>query len=132
MEENVLFISVQLNNLSLMYDHRDWESLLYTNENDISKPVSDISLKDRLPSFEVRLDTELYDSSLNIKLPDVQEASCGVAHMKFSLNSSTGMSRSHLLVYAKILIFLSQFYALFSYRQRTKIVAHIYLLLQSQ
>ncbi|XP_014476959.1 PREDICTED: protein KIAA0100 [Dinoponera quadriceps] len=88
LEENVLFVSVQLNNLSIMYDHRDWESL-YTNENDISKPVSGISLRDRLPSFEMRLDTELYDSSLNIKLPDVQEASCGVAHMKFSLNSST-------------------------------------------
>lgn len=74
-----------------MYDHRDWESLLYTNENEFSKPVSGISWKDRLPTLEVKLDTELYDSSLNIKLPDVQEASCGVAHMKFSLNSVSGM-----------------------------------------
>lgn len=90
MEENVLFIAVQLNNLTIMYDHKDWESLLYINENDISKPVSDMSLMDRLPGFEVRFDIELYDSSLNVKLPDVQEASCGVAHMKFSLNSSTG------------------------------------------
>lgn len=91
MEENVLFIIVQLNNLSIMYDHRDWESLLHMSENDISKPVSDMSWKDKLPDLEVRLDTELYDSSLNVKLPDVQETSCGVAHMKFSLNSSTGM-----------------------------------------
>lgn len=91
MEKNVLFISEQFNNLSIMYDHRDWESLLYTNENDFSEPVTNISLKDRLPTFEVRLDTELYDSSLNVKLPDVQEASCGVAHMKFSLNSALGI-----------------------------------------
>ncbi|XP_020279424.1 protein KIAA0100 [Pseudomyrmex gracilis] len=89
MEKNVLFVSVQFNNLSVIYDHKDFESLLYTNENDISKPVSEISLKDRLPNFEVTLNIELYDSSLNIKLPNVQEASCGVTHMKFSLNSST-------------------------------------------
>lgn len=89
MEENVLGIDVQLNNLSMMYDHKDWELLLY-NENDTSKPVNSISLKDRLPNFEVTLNAELYDSSLNIKLPDVQEASCGVAHMKFALNSPTG------------------------------------------
>lgn len=91
MEENILCVDIQLNNLSILYDHRDWELLLYNNENDISKPVSNISLKDRLPSFEIALNTELYDSSLNIKLPDVQEASCGVAHMKFALNSSTGV-----------------------------------------
>lgn len=91
MEKNVLFVSVQFNNLSVIYDHKDFESLLYTSENDISKPVSEISLKDRLPNFEVTLNIELYDSSLNIKLPNVQEASCGVTHMKFSLNSSTGM-----------------------------------------
>jgi len=87
MEKNVLCVDVQLNNLSIMYDHRDWELLLYSNENNISRPVSNISLKDRLPNFEITLNTELYDSSLNIKLPDVQEASCGVAHMKFALNS---------------------------------------------
>ncbi|XP_012235996.2 protein hobbit isoform X1 [Linepithema humile] len=94
MEDNVLFVAVQLNNLSIIYDHKDWESLLYTNENDISKPVSDISLRDKLPNFEVTLTTELYDSSLNIKLPDVQEASCGVTHMKFSLNSSTNKTEN--------------------------------------
>lgn len=80
-----------MNNLSIIYDHKDWESLLYIDENDISKPVSDISLINKLPNFEVTLTTELYDSSLNIKLPDVQEAFCGVTHMKFSLNSSTGI-----------------------------------------
>lgn len=73
-----------------MYDHKDWELLLYNNQNDISKPVSNISLKNRLPNFEITLNTELYDSSLNIKLPDVQEASCSVTHMKFSLNLSAG------------------------------------------
>lgn len=122
MEENILFISVQLNNLSIMYDHRDWESLLYTNESDISKPVGEISLKDRLPSFEVRLDTELYDSSLNIKLPDVQEASCGVAHMKFSLNSSTGTLRSHL--FCKSFNLYLRYLALFSCSQNTEAFAH--------
>lgn len=91
MEENVLCVDVQLNNLSIMYDHKDWEVLLYNGENDISKPVSSISLKDRLSSFETTLNAELYDSSLNIKLPDVQETSCGVTHMKFALNS-TGRS----------------------------------------
>ncbi|XP_018400358.1 PREDICTED: protein KIAA0100 [Cyphomyrmex costatus] len=94
MEENILCVDIQLNNLSILYDHRDWELLLYSNENDISKPVSNISLKDRLPSFEIALNTELYDSSLNIKLPDVQEASCGVAHMKFALNSSTDKTKN--------------------------------------
>jgi len=97
MEENVLFIAVQLNNLSIIYDHRDWESLLYANENDISKPVSDTSLIDKLLNFEVTLTTELYDSSFNIKLPDVQEASCGVTHIKFSLNSFIGTLCSLIL-----------------------------------
>lgn len=92
LEENILCVDVQLNNLSILYDHKDWEMLLYSNENDISRPVSSISLKDRLPSLEVTLNAELYDSSLNVKLPDVQEASCGVAHMKFALNSFTGRS----------------------------------------
>jgi len=91
MEENDLFIAIQLNNLSVMYDYKDWESFLY-NENDISKPVNNMSLENKLPNLEIRLTTELYESSLNIKLPNVQEASCGVAHMKFSLNSSTGES----------------------------------------
>ncbi|KYN16568.1 hypothetical protein ALC57_11077 [Trachymyrmex cornetzi] len=94
MEENILCVDIQLNNLSILYDHRDWELLLYNNENDISKPVSNMSLKDRLPSFEIALNTELYDSSLNIKLPDVQEASCGVTHMKFVLNSSTDKTKN--------------------------------------
>jgi len=96
MEENGLFIAIQLNNLSVMYDHKDWESFLYT-ENDISKPVNNMSLKNKLPNFEVTLTTELYDSSLNIKLPNVQEASCGVAHMKFSLNSSIGKQKIYIL-----------------------------------
>ncbi|KAG5306877.1 K0100 protein, partial [Acromyrmex insinuator] len=94
MEENILCVDIQLNNLSILYDHRDWELLLYSNENDISKPVSNMSLKDRLPSFEIALNTELYDSSLNVKLPDVQEASCGVTHMKFVLNSSTDETKN--------------------------------------
>ncbi|KAG5341355.1 K0100 protein, partial [Acromyrmex heyeri] len=94
MEENILCVDIQLNNLSILYDHRDWELLLYSNENNISKPVSNMSLKDRLPSFEITLNTELYDSSLNVKLPDVQEASCGVTHMKFVLNSSTDKTKN--------------------------------------
>ncbi|XP_018056336.1 PREDICTED: protein KIAA0100 [Atta colombica] len=94
MEENILCVDIQLNNLSILYDHRDWELLLYSNENDISKPVSNMSLKDRLPSFEIALNIELYDSSLNIKLPDVQEASCGVTHMKFVLNSSADKTKN--------------------------------------
>ncbi|XP_029672789.1 protein KIAA0100 isoform X1 [Formica exsecta] len=88
LEENILFIAIQLNTLSIIYDHKDWELLLYNNESGISKPVSNISLKNRLPNFEITLNTELYDSSLNIKLPDVQQAACSVTHMKFSLNLS--------------------------------------------
>lgn len=90
LEENILFVAIQLNTLSIIYDHKDWELLLYNNESGISKPVSNISLKNRLPNFEITLNTELYDSSLNIKLPDVQEAACSVTHMKFSLNLSAG------------------------------------------
>jgi len=84
-----------------MYDHKDWESFLYT-ENDISKPVNNMSLKNKLPNFEITLTTELYDSSLNIKLPNVQEASCGVAHMKFSLNSSIGKYENIYIIYVHV------------------------------
>lgn len=126
MEENVLSIAIQLNNLSIMYDHKDWESLLYASENDISKPVSNISLIDKLPSdFEMRLDTELYDSSLNVKLPYVQEASCGVAHMKFSLNSSSGGLRFSLYLnyemkYHKLLVMRIYSHAHFDLIDKTK------------
>lgn len=92
MEQGILQIAVQINNLSVIYDHKDWESILCNNtDNEISRPVGSIpTLKNKLPWLDVRVNTELYDSSLCVKLLDVHEASCGVAHMKFSLNTLAG------------------------------------------
>ncbi|KAK9296336.1 hypothetical protein QLX08_009661 [Tetragonisca angustula] len=91
MEQGVLQIAIQINNLSIIYDHKDWESILCNTDNEISRPVGSITLKNKLPWLDVRVNTELYDSSLCIKLLDVHEASCGVAHMKFSLNTLADM-----------------------------------------
>lgn len=90
MEQGILQIAIQINNLSVIYDHKDWESILCNTDNKISRPAGSITLKNRLPWLDVRVNTELYDSSLCIKLLDVHEASCGVAHMKFSLNTLAG------------------------------------------
>ncbi|KOX78506.1 hypothetical protein WN51_07913 [Melipona quadrifasciata] len=91
MEQGILQIAIQINNLSIIYDHKDWESILCNTDNEISRPVGNITLKNKLPWLDVRVNTELYDSSLCIKLLDVHEASCGVAHMKFSLNTLADM-----------------------------------------
>ncbi|KAG6797637.1 hypothetical protein HZU73_06957 [Apis mellifera caucasica] len=87
MEQDILQIATQINNLSIIYDHKDWETILFNTDNEISKPVGNITFKNKLPWLDIRVNTELYDSSLCIKLLDVHEASCGVAHMKFSLNT---------------------------------------------
>nr|XP_050857264.1 protein KIAA0100 isoform X1 [Vespula vulgaris] len=87
MEQDILQISVQLSSLLIFYDYKDWESILQSAQNEIPKPVDRVSLTRKLPWVEVKINTELYDSSLVIKLPDAPEASCGVAHMKFSLNT---------------------------------------------
>lgn len=91
MEQDILQIATQISNLSIIYDHKDWESILCNTDNEVSRPVDSIKLKNKLPWLDIRVNTELYDSSLCIKLLDVHEASCGVAHMKFSLNTLTGM-----------------------------------------
>lgn len=92
MEQDILQISVQLSSLLIFYDYKDWESILQSAQNEIPKPVDRVSLTSKLPWVEVKINTELYDSSLVIKLPDAPEASCGVAHMKFSLNTVLGIN----------------------------------------
>ncbi|XP_066587198.1 protein hobbit isoform X2 [Prorops nasuta] len=89
-EEEILIIALQLNSLSMAYDHKDWESIIYNNEAEIAKPVSNMSFARKLPWLEIRTTTELYDASLIVKLPDVHKTSCGVAHMKFSQNMYSG------------------------------------------
>ncbi|KAG7211126.1 hypothetical protein KM043_010452 [Ampulex compressa] len=89
-EENVLHVTTQISNLAITYDHRDWETiLLCSGERANAVPVGRVSLQDKFPWFEFRINTELYDSTLLVKLPDVQEVSCGVAHMKSSLGTSS-------------------------------------------
>lgn len=88
-EQDVLQIATQINSLSIIYDHKDWETILCSTDQEISRPVGSVTLRNKLPWSDVRVNTELYDSSLSIKLVDVDEVSCGVAHMKFSLNSLT-------------------------------------------
>ncbi|XP_076622390.1 bridge-like lipid transfer protein family member hobbit isoform X1 [Colletes latitarsis] len=88
-EQNVLQIATQINNLSIIYDHKDWETILCSTDHEISRPVGSITLKNKLPWLDVRVNTEFYDSSLSVKLLDVDEVSCGVAHMKCSLNTLT-------------------------------------------
>ncbi|XP_034174708.2 bridge-like lipid transfer protein family member hobbit [Osmia lignaria lignaria] len=88
-EENILQIATQVNSLSVIYDHKDWETVLCSSDNKVSTPVASMTLKKKLPWLDIRVDTELYDSSLCVKLLDVHEASCGVAHMKFSINTLT-------------------------------------------
>ncbi|XP_053971021.1 protein hobbit [Hylaeus volcanicus] len=88
-EQNVLQIATQINTLSIIYDHKDWETILCSTDHEISEPVGSITLKNKLPWLDVRVNTEFYDSSLSVKLLDVDEVSCGVARMKFSLNTPT-------------------------------------------
>ncbi|XP_015437113.1 PREDICTED: protein KIAA0100 [Dufourea novaeangliae] len=88
-DRNILETTTQINSLSIIYDYKDWETILCSAEHEISRPVSGITLKDKLPWSDVRVNTELYDSSLSIKLLDVDEVSCSVAHMKYSLNTLT-------------------------------------------
>lgn len=90
MDEDILQIATQISNLSIIYDHKDWETILCNTNDEISRPVDSITLKNKLPWLDIRVNTELYDSSLCIKLLDVHEASCGVSHMKFSLNTLAG------------------------------------------
>lgn len=98
MEQNVLQIDTQINSLSIIYDHKDWETILCNTDHEISRPVGSITLKNKLPWLDVRVTTEFYDSSLSVKLLDVDEVSCGVAHMKFSLNTLTGTSMTYLYI----------------------------------
>ncbi|OAD59560.1 hypothetical protein WN48_08668 [Eufriesea mexicana] len=91
MDEDILQIATQISNLSIIYDHKDWETILCNTNDEISRPVGSITLKNKLPWLDIRVNTELYDSSLCIKLLDVHEASCGVSHMKFSLNTLADM-----------------------------------------
>ncbi|XP_076248425.1 bridge-like lipid transfer protein family member hobbit [Calliopsis andreniformis] len=88
-EQDILQVATQINSLSIIYDHKDWETILCNTDQEISRPVDRVALKNKLPWLDVRVNTELYDSSLSIKLVDVDEVSCGVAHMKFSLNTLT-------------------------------------------
>lgn len=69
--------------------------MLCSADHEISRPVTGINFKNKLPWLDVRVNTELYDSFLSVKLLDVDEVSCGVAHMKYSLNTLTGTNAMH-------------------------------------
>ena len=87
MEEDVLGIMTQLNSLSVTYDHKDWEQILLSSAKDIPTPDVAIASNRKFPWIELRMVTELREGSLIVKLPDVQEASCSVSLIKFSMNS---------------------------------------------
>ncbi|XP_034951381.1 protein KIAA0100 [Chelonus insularis] len=89
MKNDVLRIETCLNSLHMTYDHRDWESLLSNNNQDISTPDVKITSKNKFSWLEIQTKTELYDGSLIVRLPDVQEASCGVTHVSVSFNRCT-------------------------------------------
>ncbi|XP_043472200.1 protein KIAA0100 isoform X2 [Leptopilina heterotoma] len=87
LEEDVLAIMTQLNCLSMIYDHKDWEQILSSSAKDIPTPNVTIASNRKLPWIKLKTVTELREGSLTIKLPDVQEASCSLAFVKCSVNS---------------------------------------------
>ncbi|XP_014209605.1 protein KIAA0100 [Copidosoma floridanum] len=86
LEENILKVATQLNSLSMTYDHKDWESMLSYGVKDILKPNISTSPKNKFPGLKIQAITELYEASLFIKLPEVEETFCTVAHVKFSMD----------------------------------------------
>ncbi|CAB0042152.1 unnamed protein product [Trichogramma brassicae] len=88
LDNNVLKIVTQLSNLSMTYDHKDWESIVVSGARDILKPDINYSSENRFSWLEIQTSTELYEGSLFVKLPDVQETSCSVSHVKFSMGRS--------------------------------------------
>ncbi|XP_014224965.1 protein KIAA0100 isoform X1 [Trichogramma pretiosum] len=92
LDNNVLKIVTQLSNLSMTYDHKDWESIVVSGARDILKPDINYSSENRFSWLEVQTSTELYEGSLFVKLPDVQETSCSVSHVKFSMGRSNNES----------------------------------------
>lgn len=93
MEQENLQIATQISNLSVIYDHKDWETILCNSSSDqVPKHIDRVTLTNKLPWLNVIVNTELYDSSVCIKLLDVHEACCGVAHTKFSLNTLAGIT----------------------------------------
>lgn len=71
----------------MTYDHKDWEQILMSSAKDILTPNVTIASNRKLPWIELRTITELREGSLTIKLPEVQEASCSLAFVKFSVNN---------------------------------------------
>ena len=98
MEEDVLGIMTQLNCLTITYDHKDWEQILLSSAKDISTPDVTITSNRMFPWIELRTVTELREGSLVVKLPEVQEASCSVSLVKFSMNSVFSESISILII----------------------------------
>lgn len=90
MEENILKVATQLNNLSMTYDYKDWESILTSSAGDILKSDVKTSSKNTFAWLQVHTITELYETSLFIKLPEVQETSCTLTHAKFCMDRLTG------------------------------------------
>ncbi|XP_058805315.1 protein hobbit isoform X2 [Phymastichus coffea] len=86
MGEDILKISTQLNSLSITYDHKDWESIFSSGIRDIIRSDVKTTSKNKFHWLTIQTVTEFYEGSLLIKLPDVQETSCTVAHVKFSMD----------------------------------------------
>lgn len=90
LKENILKVATQVNNLALTYDHKDWESILAHGTKDIFKSEIGTSSSNKFSWLQVQTITELYDGSLLIKLPDVQETSCCVNTIKLSVDKLKG------------------------------------------
>ncbi|XP_015524843.1 protein KIAA0100 [Neodiprion lecontei] len=86
LEEDVLRIATQLHNLSVTFDYADWDTVLLSSSYDMSKPDVDLTSNKNFSWPGIRAITDLYGGNLFIKLPDSQEASCGLSHVKLSLD----------------------------------------------
>ncbi|KAK0160967.1 hypothetical protein PV328_008311 [Microctonus aethiopoides] len=86
MKKDVLRIETLINSLYITYDHRDWEAILPNEDQNISTSPVNITSKTKLSWLKIQSTTELHDGSLIVRLPDVQEASCGVSHISISID----------------------------------------------
>ncbi|XP_063972266.1 protein hobbit isoform X1 [Diachasmimorpha longicaudata] len=84
-KDKILRIDTRLTNLSLTYDHRDWESLLSINRPTI--PTSRVPSQSKFPWIQrIKTTTDLQDGSCTVRLPDVPEVSFGLYHINLELN----------------------------------------------
>lgn len=90
MKDDVIRVESQLNCLYMTYDPRDWESIISNAAQDIPTPDVHMASTAKFPWLEIQAVTELHDGSLVVRLPDVPDASCSVAHVSLSLDKPPG------------------------------------------